>query len=664
MYNGKAGHWIANSPSSAISIVGAYTPAYAVFADCTLQSDGFTAQYFWSGGSKSIDYLSGFGCNSQGYGYGTGINQSFGPSSYFGWGVTCSLKSLCWTSSSAGAVLGVYGVRLTAEEDSGPTVVAEGSNNLWYQDGHWVRGGGWPVGFNATDPSGVCGTDLLINGQFTGTDSSNDSSPDTSSFTQCWSGVDVVGTLDTDSYGNGPLSITYAARNAADVAVWPANTLNVDNTPVSLSLSTPDDADPNVWVNHSVKVVAAASAGPSGLGGTNCSTNQGPSYDYPAGGIELSGTGVWKVSCWSWNNALDVNGNRATSPTESTTLHIDETPPKVAFEPVNPADPQAITVDTSDDQSGVAGGQIQMRPASGGTWDSLATGFDGSHLLARFDDAILAPGSWLVDAHSCDNAGNCADAEETLTLPIRSASVSTVGFVTTADPTGHGSACSHIRTRGHRHQRKRCAKAQPVFTTQGQTSFGKSAQLRGTLTTARGTPIADARIVVLTAPQNGLSQYSVAASVTTNSAGVWTLTLPPGPSRLIDAVYNGSPTTQPSQGWAKLNVLASVSVLRVWPRHVRWGGEVHVEAQLLGGYLPPEGALVRLRLGYGNAKITYGVQEHVGGNGIFEVTNKFGPGPAGLVLQYWLQECTLPEGDYPFAPACGPRDDVMVGRRG
>jgi hypothetical protein len=77
--------------------------------------------------------------------------------------------------------------------------------------------------------------------------------------------------------------------------------------------------------------------------------------------------------------------------------------------------------------------------------------------------------------------------------------------------------------------------------------------------------------------------------------------------------------------------------------------------------LPPGGALVRLRLGYDNAKITDGVKEHVGGNGVFRVTNRFGPGPPSLVLPYWLQECTLPEGNYPFAPSCGPRNFVTVG---
>ena len=200
-----------------------------------------------------------------------------------------------------------------------------------------------------------------------------------------------------------------------------------------------------------------------------------------------------------------------------------------------------------------------------------------------------------------------------------------------------------------------------MLTSQERVSFGRSAVLHGFLTTAHGAPIAHAPISILTAPENGLSQYGKAASARTSSAGTWWVRLPSGPSRLIDTVYRGSATIQPSQSWSRLLVPASVKVLRVWPRHVQWGGMVHIEAQLLGGFLPSEGALVRLRLGYGNAKITYGVQEHVAGDGIFQVANAFGPGPPSLRLRYWLQECTLPEGDYPFAPACGPRNFVTVG---
>src|SRR5579862_2185759 len=40
--HGYGVNWTANSPSPAISIVGAYTPINTVFVDCYLHSDGFT----------------------------------------------------------------------------------------------------------------------------------------------------------------------------------------------------------------------------------------------------------------------------------------------------------------------------------------------------------------------------------------------------------------------------------------------------------------------------------------------------------------------------------------------------------------------------------------------------------------------------------------------
>ena len=38
---------------------------------------------------------------------------------------------------------------------------------------------------------------------------------------------------------------------------------------------------------------------------------------------------------------------------------------------------------------------------------------------------------------------------------------------------------------------------------------------------------------------------------------------------------------------------------------------MHLVGQLEGGYLPPGGALVRLRIGIGAARTTYGIREHV-----------------------------------------------------
>ena len=105
-----------------------------------------------------------------------------------------------------------------------------------------------------------------------------------------------------------------------------SETLNVDNDPVSVSLRTPDDPNPTVWVNHAVTVDATPSTGPSGLGGMNCSVDGGAARSYPVGGLTVNGDGARTVSCTAWNNAVDPQGNH-NSGSSSVTVHIDEAPP-------------------------------------------------------------------------------------------------------------------------------------------------------------------------------------------------------------------------------------------------------------------------------------------------------------------------------------------------
>ena len=196
-----------------------------------------------------------------------------------------------------------------------------------------------------------------------------------------------------------------------------SETLNVDNDPVSVSLSTPNDPNPTVWVNHAVTVDATPSTGPSGLGGMNCSVNGAAAQSYPAAGLTVDGDGVKTVSCTAWNNAVDPQGNH-NSGTNSVSVHIDEAPPVVSLEPVNPNDPTALVADTSDSESGVAGGSIEMAPAGTGSWTSLPTTFTGSQLLAHFNDAGL-DGPYSFKVTSCDNVGNCASTTRTMMLPAR-----------------------------------------------------------------------------------------------------------------------------------------------------------------------------------------------------------------------------------------------------
>jgi hypothetical protein len=152
------------------------------------------------------------------------------------------------------------------------------------------------------------------------------------------------------------------------------------------------------------------------------------------------------------------------------------------------------------------------------------------------------------------------------------------------------------------------------------------------------------------------------AWATTASNGGWSAQIPAGPSRLIEADYGGAANVEPSlSGQVTETVPAKVKLVRVVPRRVAWGKTVRITGQLVGGYLPSVGALVRLRIGLGSARTTYGVQEHVTGNGRFSTTYTFGAGDPRVHRSYWFQLATLPMGNYPFAPSHSARRFVRVG---
>ncbi len=195
-------------------------------------------------------------------------------------------------------------------------------------------------------------------------------------------------------------------------------------------------------------------------------------------------------------------------------------------------------------------------------------------------------------------------------------------------------------------------------------AYGDGTTVDGWVGTAGGVGLGGQTVSVLTAPDNGQGQFAPAAVVTTASDGSWTATLPPGPSGIVEAIYNGTSTTEGSaSAQVHLVVPARVKLLKIFPRRVPWGGTIHIVGQLVGGYLPPDGALVRLRIGVGPAVTTYGVKEHVTGNGRFSTTYTFGLGDSSVHQAYWFQVASLPMGNYPFAPAESRRLSVVVGGR-
>ena len=262
--------------------------------------------------------------------------------------------------------------------------------------------------------------------------------PDTSDWQQCPNGaweVQQGASVDTRDFvgSSGSLPLTLNAENAAGVqSNYGPEQLNVDNDPVGVSFSTPSDPNPGAWVGHAVTVDASASAGPSGVGGMTCSPDRGAASSYPAAGVAINGDGVHTLSCTAWNRAVDPQGQPNTA-TNSMAVHIDEAPPSISFEPQSPSDPTGLVVDTSDSESGVAGGSLQIAPVGTSAWSSVPTSFDGSHLLGHFDDASLR-GPYAIRATSCDNVGNCASTTEMLTMPLRLAAAADVGFARIGSP--------------------------------------------------------------------------------------------------------------------------------------------------------------------------------------------------------------------------------------
>ena len=88
---------------------------------------------------------------------------------------------------------------------------------------------------------------------------------------------------------------------------------------------------------------------------------------------------------------------------------------------------------------------------------------------------------------------------------------------------------------------------------------------------------------------------------------------------------------------------------------------VQLTGRLAGGYLPSDGALLRLRIGSGSTYSTYGIKEHVIGNGRFSTRYTFGAGDPNFHRAFWFQIGSLPIADYPYAPAESQRRYVLVG---
>ena len=380
----------------------------------------------------------------------------------------------------------------------------------------------------------------------------------------------------------------------------------VDNAPVTLQLSGRTDAPSTAGTQY---VTATATAGPSGVA-IACSVDGSP-YQWHLGaseGIPVQGVGAACRECWAQNSAVDVYGHPAVSAVQS--WHI------------------AIRVPT------IASAWFTQRV------DKLR--------CRRETERVRIPGHWVkVRRH-----GKVVRVHR----PAR--------WVKKRVVRCHPRLVRR-RVRVHGHWRTVLVPVFPhlVQRTVRRVAFGQATTVSGWLGARNGVALGGQVVHVLTAPDNGSNRFTQAAVVRTRPDGGWSARLAPGPGRLIEVLYAGSPTTEPTlSGPARLVVPARVKLISVSPSRVAWGGTVRITGQLVGGYLPPGGALVRLRIGLGSRYQTYGVKEHVTGNGRFTTTYTFGRGPARILQRFWFQIATLPMGNYRLR-AGRFRTPIRAGRR-
>jgi hypothetical protein len=535
-------------------------------------------------------------------------SAGFGPfvSSYLGFQLVCGVS----TCTSGISQLDVGEINLYVRETAGPGLTAP--DGLWQARG-WVRGD-WTLHFYGDSPSGLCGLSATINGQRA---ASSGSGRDNSVWHQC-SAPAVDQTVHTGQFGQGALPLTLGAYDAAGVPVSYSKTIDVDNAQPTVSISGPTDAPSTAGTQY---VTATASGGPSGIAGISCSVDSQPAQWYPSAGarVPVGGIGGHSVSCSAASNAVDHGGNHGWSSPATWTLSIRQ--PTV---------------------SGIGFAHLV---------DAL--------LCHRVRERVRVPAHWVIVHRHHKPVRIKARAHTKVVNATRChARVGRRRITIWTTVTRHGKT---VRVKRHK-TIKVVELPHVVMHGSKLVGHGRRTTVSGWLGTTDGTALGAQVVHVLSAPDNGLGHFTLAAFATTAPNGAWSARLPVGPSRLVEAYYAGAPTFERSVSAQVHEVVpAKVKLLSIWPPRVAWGGTVRITGQLVGGYLPPGGALVRLRIGQGSSYQAYGVQEHVTGKGRFTTTYTFGAGYAGIFKSFWFQIATLPIGDYPYAPAASDRESVLVG---
>jgi hypothetical protein len=589
-----------------IHVVNAYSSG--------IGTGGWWGEFYWNGGPGPAG-RSGPLSDAQ-FNSGGCCSQTNLGSRTIGWFIACN-QSSC-SSGTAGRVRGMAELDLVGEEDQAPTIIASGGDNLWYQGG-WVRGR-WPVSFTASDPSGVCGAAVVFGSLPAILTATPDTAPNRHTWQQCPqqsvpAAVDTSASDGSLGRGDGTMQLRLTATNTAGVTANPTKTVYVDNSTPTVSLGGPVDAPSTAGTQY---VAATAGGSPSGIADIVCTVDGGPAETFASASahVPVSGVGPHTVGCFAEDNAVDPSGAHGRSTTASWSLKIGQpTEMGIAF----------------DKLVGLRCHSARVRVTIPGHW--ITARRHGKRVKVK-----TRARSKLERVQRCHP---------------RTVRRRTVVFV-------------RARRHGHLVKLKRVKYVRVVVPphlvakTARLVPFGHGTTVNGWLGTSSGTALAGQVVHVLTAPNNGSNAFTEAGTVTTTATGFWTAQLPPGPSRVVEAVFDGSPTTESSSsGQVRVKVPAMVRIA-IRPRIVPWGSEIHVTGRVLGGYVPANSNLLRLNVGIGRIGHIEGLPD-IRPDGRFLIVWKFDRGQG--VIHPWFSVGTLSEAAFPYAPGTSKRVIVTLGER-
>ena len=298
--------------------------------------------------------------------------------------------------------------------------------------------------------------------------------------------------------------------------------------------------------------------------------------------LQVPRAGEWVGRFW----LRDAAGNEDRESAETVRLRLDDSPPVLAFKPLDAADPTRIDVQASDSISAIARTELEIRRRGEARWLPIPTTNSVDGFSGRLDDETLPNGAYELRARAFDSAGNeqSTDREISGGVAIRKVPER----INTRLVAGQVKHLTARRSRGGRRRTRRVIVVRPTV------AYGRTIPISGRLTMPGGNPVAGGVVEVWELARLAGAVWRRIAAIDTDAAGRFKFKALRGPSRVLRFRYPGTPLVRARTTEVEIKVTAT-STLRTSRTSVVNGDEIVLRGRVLGRPLPAVGKLVQLQ---------------------------------------------------------------------